>query len=951
MNASELKALQDEPACTHNKKGKSGCARATPGATQGGCAFDGARTALVPIADCAHIVHGPIGCAGSSWDSRGSRSSGADLYRVGMTTDLSELDVIMGRGEQRLLAAVRQAITGYRPAAVFVYSTCVPSLHGDDVAGVARTAEKRWGVPVIPVDCAGFYGNKNLGNRIAADTLIKHVIGTREPDPISPGAQRPGIVTHAINLIGEWNVGGEFWSVAPLFDVLGLRILCTLSGDARFREVQTMHRAEANMVVCSKAMLPVARHLQDRYGIPFFEGSFYGIEDTSQALRGFARLLGDQDLAARTEALIAHEEAQIRARIAPLRPRLHGKRAFVFTGGYKSWSIVSALQDLGLTVVASGTEKSTEEDKARIRELMGPEALMIADNDQDALLRAFDACRADIMVAGDRYIFPTLKSRLPFLDIDHVRSVGYAGYRGMEELARNLVTALHNPVWQQVMAPPRWQRPALNGTPAEAPIEVQSMPPLSSTAPEILSSSKPLSVNPLKVSQPVGASLAFLGIAGAMPLEHGGRGCTSFNKLFFMRHFREPIPLQTTAMDQLVTIMGADDNVVEALHTICERHRPELIGLISTGLSETQGADIAATIRAFRHAYPGYADTAVVPVSASDALGCLETGFARAVEALIETLVPARRDVKIKCLRQINVLVGSMLTPGDLEGIKEWVAAFGLRPVVLPDIGDSLDGHLIAEGYATLTYGGISRQQIARLGESCATLVIGSSLARAADLLKDRTGVPDHRFDGLMGLAACDAFTATLADIAGVAVPASLERQRSQLQDAMVDCQFQLGGARAAVAADADLLASLVRLFASLGIETVAAVAAAKSDILAHLPVARVTIGDLEDLEGQARDARAQVLVANSHGAQIASRLALPLMRAGFPLYDQAGAHLRQWVGYRGTSRTLFELTNHLAAHYQEIAPYRSIYWEGTPREAEPGVGTLLGARQSGGAR
>jgi len=338
---------------------------------------------------------------------------------------------------------------------------------------------------------------------------------------------------------------------------------------------------------------------------------------------------------------------------------------------------------------------------------------------------------------------------------------------------------------------------------------------------------------------------------------------------------------------------------------------------------ETQGADIAATIRAFRHAYPGYANTAVVPVSASDALGCLETGFARAVEALIETLVPAQRDGKIKCLRQVNVLVGSMLTPGDIEGIKEWVAAFGLRPVVLPDIGDSLDGHLIAEGYATLTYGGISRQQIARLGESCATLVIGSSLARAADLLKERTGVPDHRFDGIMGLDACDAFTATLAAIAGVAVPAGLERQRSQLQDAMVDCQFQLGG-RAAVAADADLLASLVRLFASLGIETVAAVAAAKSDILAHLPVARVTIGDLEDLEVQARDARAQVLVANSHGAQIASRLALPLMRAGFPLYDQAGAHLRQWVGYRGTSQTLFELTNHLAAHYQEIAPYRS---------------------------
>ena len=50
----------------------------------------------------------------------------------------------------------------------------------------------------------------------------------------------------------------------------------------------------------------------------------------------------------------------------------------VFTGGYKSWSVVSALQDLGLTVVATGTEKSTEEDRRRIQALMGPDARLIA---------------------------------------------------------------------------------------------------------------------------------------------------------------------------------------------------------------------------------------------------------------------------------------------------------------------------------------------------------------------------------------------------------------------------------------------------------------------------------------------------------------------------------------------------------------------------------------------
>lgn len=458
MKPDDIAALMNEPACAHNAKAKSGCAKPQPGATQGGCCFDGARNALLPMADVAHVVHGPIGCAGSSWDNRGTRSSGADLYRMGMTTDLSDMDVIMGRGEKRLFQAIRQAVDTHHPAAVFVYNTCVPALHGDDIDAVAKEAAARFGVPVVPVDCAGFYGNKNLGNRIAGDVAYQHVIGTREPDPVPLAAQRPGITTHDINLIGEWNVGGEFWNVAPLFDELGLRILCTFSGDSRFREVQTMHRAEANMVVCSKAMLHVARKLNEDRGIPYFEGSFYGIADTSQAFRDIARLLNDPDLTARTEALIAREETRMAAALAPLRQRLTGKRVLIFTGGYKSWSVVSAMQDLGMVVVATGTEKSTEEDKARILALMGPDAKMISDNDQTALIRTFHDCRGDILVAGDRYIYPTLKSRIPFLDIDHVRRIGYAGYDGMVELGRNLDRAIHSPVWRQVTTPAPWAR-------------------------------------------------------------------------------------------------------------------------------------------------------------------------------------------------------------------------------------------------------------------------------------------------------------------------------------------------------------------------------------------------------------------------------------------------------------------------------------------------------------
>ena len=459
MKQKEIAALLDEPACSHNKKSKSGCAKPKPGSAAGGCAFDGAQIALLPIADVAHIVHGPIACAGSSWDNRGTRSSGPRLYKIGMTTDLTEQDVIMGRGEKRLFHSIKQAVETYSPAAVFVYNTCVPALVGDDIGAVCKAAEERYGTPVVPVDAAGFYGTKNLGNRIAGEAMVKYVCGTREPDPLPAGSVRDGIKVHDVNLVGEYNIAGELWHVLPLLDELGIRVLCTLSGDARFREVQTMHRAEVNMMVCSKAMINVARKLQDSFGTPWFEGSFYGVQDMNNALRDFARLIDDPDLTERTEKLIAREEARIDRELEPWREQLRGKKVLLYTGGVKSWSIISALQDLGMVVVATGTKKSTEEDKARIRELMGEDAKMIEDGNPRALINIVRENNVDILIAGGRNMYTALKARLPFLDINQERDFGYEGYQGMVELARQLALTLNSPVWEAVRAPAPWQTP------------------------------------------------------------------------------------------------------------------------------------------------------------------------------------------------------------------------------------------------------------------------------------------------------------------------------------------------------------------------------------------------------------------------------------------------------------------------------------------------------------
>jgi nitrogenase molybdenum-iron cofactor biosynthesis protein NifN len=454
---------------------------------------------------------------------------------------------------------------------------------------------------------------------------------------------------------------------------------------------------------------------------------------------------------------------------------------------------------------------------------------------------------------------------------------------------------------------------------------------------KIVLSSKALTVNPLKASQPIGASLAFLGVANAMPLEHGARGCTSFNKLFFMRHFNEPIPLQTTAMEQTTTVLGADDNVVDALATIAKKNNPEVVALITTGLSEMQGADVPRTIKMFRKKHPEYAHLSIVPVAASDTLGCLETGFAEAVEAIINAMVPEGSTAG-KRRNEVNLLVPASLTPGDIDEVKGWIEAFGLHPVVLPDLADSLDGHLSDAGYLTLTYGGTTRSAIQTMGLSVATLVIGSSMSKAADALIAKTGVPDWRFPSVMGLANCDLFTGVLAEISGRQVPASVIRGRARLEDAMVDCQFQLGGAKAGVAADADHLAALTGFFVSLGIDVVAAVSSMKSDLLEALPVEQVVVGDLEDFERLVRENAAEIIVTNSHGIEIAKRTGSMLLRAGFPVFDSHAANSEVWIGYNGSRRTIFRIADLLAAHYQEIAPYVSRFRQSMPELTPQGV-------------
>ena len=422
----------------------------------------------------------------------------------------------------------------------------------------------------------------------------------------------------------------------------------------------------------------------------------------------------------------------------------------------------------------------------------------------------------------------------------------------------------------------------------------------------VTESKKACAVNPLKMSAPLGASYAFMGLESCMPLMHGSQGCTSFGVVLLVRHFKETIPLQTSAMNEATTIMGGYDNLSQALLNIRSRAQPAIIGICSTGLTETKGDDVEGYIRLARQQYPELADTEIVYVSTPDYIGAFQDGWAKAVTALVSQL--PLQDVPRNPLA-VNVLPGSHLTPGDIEELRDTIESFGLQPAFVPDVSGSLDGHMPEQWLGT-TLGGTPLTTLHALGGAALTLAIGEQMRPAAEALQSRCGTPFVLLDRLTGLGASDAFIQQLAQLSGRPVTMRLRRQRSQLVDAMLDGHFHFGNVKVALAAEPDLLWAAGNMLTEMGAELAVAVTTTRSPLLDKLPVGEVLIGDLEDFERLAQAAGCDLLMTHSHGRQAAERLAKPLFRIGIPMFDRVGnAHICH-VGYRGTRNFVYEVGN-----------------------------------------
>jgi nitrogenase molybdenum-cofactor synthesis protein NifE len=409
--------------------------------SQRACVFCGSRVVLYPIADALHLIHGPIGCAAYTWDIRGALSSGPQLHRLSFSTDLQEKEVIFG-GEPKLYQALIELIDTYGPKAAFVYSTCIVGIIGDDVEAVCRKVSREKKVPVLAVHSEGFKGTKKDGYKAACDALFQ-LVGTGSVQDIAPAS---------INILGEFNIGGEAWIIKKYYEQMGVQVVSVMTGDGRVDEIRKLHGASLNVVQCSGAMTFLAEMLKEKYNIPYIRVSYFGIEDMAKALYDVAdHFKNDPGIKERARELIRDEVNAIYPKLKEIRKDLFGKRAAIYVGGaFKAFSLIKALRYFGMKVILAGSQTGNESDYEILRDMCDEGTVILDDANPLELSKYIIEKRADLFIGGVKERPMAYKLGIGFCDHNHERKIPLAGFEGMLNFAREIHTSVTSPVWQFV---------------------------------------------------------------------------------------------------------------------------------------------------------------------------------------------------------------------------------------------------------------------------------------------------------------------------------------------------------------------------------------------------------------------------------------------------------------------------------------------------------------------
>ena len=267
---------------------------------------------------------------------------------------MQESDIVFG-GEKKLAKVIDEVMEIFDPKCITISATCPVGLIGDDMGAVAKAAEAKHGVQVLSFSCEGYKGvSQSAGHHIANNILMEKVIGT--------GDQEKAPAKFPINLLGEYNIGGDGWEVERILKAIGYHIVSVMTGDGSYEALKNAHTAELNLVQCHRSINYIAEMLETKYGTPWLKVNFIGIQGTIDSLRHMATYFDDKELTLKTEAVIASELARIEPVFEQYKKICSGKTAFCFVGGSRGHHFQNLFTELGIETLLAGYEFAHRDD-------------------------------------------------------------------------------------------------------------------------------------------------------------------------------------------------------------------------------------------------------------------------------------------------------------------------------------------------------------------------------------------------------------------------------------------------------------------------------------------------------------------------------------------------------------------------------------------------------------
>lgn len=433
--------------------------------------------------------------------------------------------------------------------------------------------------------------------------------------------------------------------------------------------------------------------------------------------------------------------------------------------------------------------------------------------------------------------------------------------------------------------------------------------------------------NACKLCTPLGASLAFKGIEGAVPYLHGSQGCATYMRRYIISHFNEPIDIASSSLSEKHAVYGGGQNLKLGLKNVTQKYQPKLIGIATTCLTETIGDDVGLFLSEYNREFPGEKPL-MVQVSTPSYNGTHMEGFHNAVAATVATLAEPAPQVADK----INLLPG-FISPADIRYLKEIMHDFDLEATILPDISETMDGPA-AKHYEKIQAGGTPLAAIKAMTSSMATIEFGHTMGKKSGgaILQEKFGVNNIVMDLPMGITATDRFFGELSQLSGRKTPDCHHKERGRLVDSYVDGHKYIYGKKAIVYGEEDLVVGLTALLTEIGIMPIlcasggksgklaSRIKSATSDILPSQPQVFENM-DFFDISELAESLKPDLLVGHSKGFPLARKMAIPLIRVGFPIHDRMGGQRILHLGYRGAQVLFDRLVNAIIAKKQADSP------------------------------